>query len=89
MGPTISSYPRDDATDSVEENSLDEDLNWTSDEEKELIKTIIGTLDWDAVADVLQEKDIDKTAEECMDRFSVVLAKLATLTTKDGDVEQL
>ena len=38
---------------------------WTSSEEHELMNTILFKIDWDALADILQENDIDKTGQEC------------------------
>ena len=68
------------------DNFTDDDVSdpvWTSTEEHELMRTVLSKIDWDALADILQEKDIDKTGQECRDWIS---RKFAELRGEDDEV---
>lgn len=84
---TSTSTSRDDSTIYHPDEFTDDDVSetdpiWTSTEEQELINLVLSDIDWDALADVLQENDIDKTGQECRNWISRRFAELSRSPSK-------
>ena len=69
-------YEGDEFTD---DDMSENDSTWSEIEDRSLIDAILENTNWSEIADLVQDRDFDRTAEECKTRWiELFLAPSAT-----------
>ncbi len=61
-----SAYEHDEFTD---DDTSENESTWLENEDQSLFDAILENANWDQIADLLSDRDFDRTADECRNRY--------------------